>query len=80
MKTVPSTWKHVVRFLPVCAFVAGCQGTDVELAKPEKAVVINPMKPEDAPKELKPGKGSSAGMTYDPSGVNGPPPSPPPRK
>ena len=76
MKAVPNTWKYVIAFLPVCAFVAGCQGTDIELAK-EKPTVINPTKPEDLPRELKPGKGSSAGMTYDPSGVNGPPPGTP---
>jgi hypothetical protein len=74
MKTVTRALKSALAFLPLLAAVAGCQSNEIPLAKPEKAVIITPPKPEDLPKELRPGKGSSAGMRYDPSGVNGPPP------
>jgi hypothetical protein len=63
----------VIVLMPLLAFVAGCQSNEVELAK-EKPTIISPPKPEDLPKHLRGGQGSSAGMNYDPSGMGGQPP------
>jgi len=54
--------------------IAGCGSNEVSLHKEDKPVVITPPRLEDLPKDQRGGKGSSAGMNYDPSGVNGPPP------
>jgi hypothetical protein len=73
MMRLLSPLKSVLAFLPLLA-AAGCQNNDIPLAKPDQAVIITPPKPQDVPKDMRPGKGTSAGMNYDPSGVNGPPP------
>jgi hypothetical protein len=73
MKTVMSALTFSVAVVPLLAAVAGCESNEIPLAKQDKTIIINPAKAEDLPRDLRPGKGSSAGMRYDPSGVNGPP-------
>jgi hypothetical protein len=56
--------------VPYITLGSGCgQGTDVELAKVPLVQIPEPKAPEEQPKHLRPSKGSSAGMGYDPSGV-----------
>jgi len=59
----------------------GCSGSEtIPLKKMDYQLELPaPKKAEDQPKHLRPPKGSSYGMTRDPSGMSGgPPPSGPP--
>ncbi len=59
----------VLAIMPSLALGTACEGTDVALKKEPLVQIPEPKAPEDQPKHLRPGNGSSAGMNYDPSGV-----------
>ncbi len=57
--------------IPFVAIGTGCgEGTDVSLKKEPLVQIPEPKAPKDQPKHLRPGDGSSAGMTRDPSGMS----------
>jgi hypothetical protein len=59
--------------IPHVLFGTGCnQSTDVELKKEPLVQIPEPKAPKDQPRHLRPSGGSSAGMTYDPSGMTPP--------
>jgi hypothetical protein len=60
---------------PVWAFIQGCGSEEIKLQDVPRAQSPPTTPPEQQPPNLRPTKGSSAGMNYDPSGVHGPPPS-----
>lgn len=57
--------------IPFVALGTGCaEGTDVSLKKEPLVQIPEPKAPKDLPKHLRPGSGSSAGITSDPSGMS----------
>jgi hypothetical protein len=68
--------RRLAALLVVAPFLglAGCGPDNPQLAKAPLVQIPEPKAPEEQPKNLRPGSGSSAGMNYDPSGVGGGPP------
>jgi len=57
--------------LSIVSIGGGCGDTSVKLADVPQLRPAAPVLPQDQPKNLRPGSGSSAGMTRDPNGGPG---------
>jgi len=56
--------------IPLFMLSPGCsESTQIELKKEPLVQIPEPKDPEAQPKSLRPGKGSSAGINFDPTGV-----------